>query len=137
MVTEFDTFTNVAAPGRRGARGTRPRPCGRHRPRRHCGSSSFVSTVSPPLDNRARLEGERGHDPLCCVFQELFVVRSDAAIPPSTVCTSAIVSWPPAFSFTLDNAIGGPHVLAVSATRTIFSTRSSWSIQSIDFNCTG
>jgi hypothetical protein len=42
------------------------------------------------------------------------------------------VSWPPAFSFTLDTAIGGPHVLAVSATRTIFSTRSSWSIQSID-----
>jgi len=40
-------------------------------------------------------------------------------------------------TFTLDNAIGGPYGFAVSATRTMFSTRSLWSIQLIDFNCTG
>jgi hypothetical protein len=34
------------------------------------------------------------------------------------------------------DAATGPYVLAVSATRTMFSTRSPWSIEAIDFNCT-
>jgi hypothetical protein len=47
------------------------------------------------------------------------------------------VGWPPAFTFTLDETIGGPWVFGVSATRRMFSTRSRWAIQSIYFNCTG
>jgi hypothetical protein len=67
------------------------------------------------------------------------MIRSAAS---SRSCSSCGPVWPyhrarsgaPAFTFMFDNAIGGPHVLAVSAARTIFSTRSSWSIQSIEFN---